>query len=188
MSTSEGCCTCTFITQGCRRSWCQHHCSPISPGTDLMLRASLLSESCPSQQQLCGVLVQAVPSCPSAPCTAHHHRSEPGRARWQCDHALLFQLASWTPWPRWGWQPTVTASATSSGSSTRRLSTGGRYVVGTRGSPHLLLLRAVMAGSAHGCDPATQTAPGALGCPKPLYFNLGCCCSCGVPQRLAAGP
>ena len=75
----------------------------------------------------------------------------------QCDHALLFQLASWTPWPRWGWQRTVTASATSSVSSIRRLSMAGRYI-GKLKSPFLLLFHAAVATSACGQGLATQTA------------------------------
>lgn len=37
------------------------------------------------------------------------------------------QPASSTRWRRWGWQPTATASATSTASSTRRSGTAGRY-------------------------------------------------------------
>lgn len=77
-----------------------------------------------------------------------HSGRERGVRFLQCDHALLFQLASWTPWPRWGWQRTVTASATSLASSIRRSSTAGRYVSHLR-SALPLLFPAVMVTCGH---------------------------------------
>lgn len=69
-------------------------------------------------------------SCPCGACGCPREKNpSPRDPRGAQLTALLSpgQPASWTPWPRWGWQPTATASATSTASSTRRSGMGGRY-------------------------------------------------------------
>lgn len=116
-----------------------------------------LSSSIPSACGFPLTNISSVTGCGiSSPlCTAH--RSMWGLGSLQSDHALFFQLASWTPWPHWGWQHMATASAMSLVSSIRRLLMAGRYIDKLK-LCFLLLFYVVVATSACGQALATQTA------------------------------